>query len=120
LREARLDRVGCFTYSPVEGATANALAGPVPEEVKLERQARLMELQAEISAERLASKIGRTLTVLVDEVDEDGAVARSMGDAPEIDGLVYVEDGAGLKPGDFLEVSIKDADEHDLWAGRTA
>ncbi|BCB26902.1 ribosomal protein S12 methylthiotransferase RimO [Sulfurimicrobium lacus] len=120
LGEARLDRVGCFTYSPVEGAAANALPDQVPEEVKLERQARLMELQAEISAERLAQKIGRTLTVLVDEVDEEGAVARSMGDAPEIDGLVYVEDGTGLKPGDFVTVTVEDADEHDLWASRTA
>ena len=120
LGEARLDRVGCFTYSPVEGAAANALPDQVPEEVKLERQERLMELQAEISAERLAQKIGRTLTVLVDEVDEEGAVARSMGDAPEIDGLVYVEDATGLKPGDFVSVTVEDADEHDLWASRTA
>jgi ribosomal protein S12 methylthiotransferase len=120
LGEAQLDRVGCFTYSPVEGAAANALPGHVPEEVKQERQARLMELQAEISAARLAQKIGRTLTVLVDEVDEEGAVARSMGDAPEIDGLVYVEDSTGIKPGDFLSVKIEDADEHDLWGSRTA
>ncbi|MDD5404309.1 MAG: 30S ribosomal protein S12 methylthiotransferase RimO [Sulfuricella sp.] len=120
LGEAQLDRVGCFTYSPVEGAAANALPGHVPEEVKQERQARLMELQAEISAARLAQKIGRTLTVLVDEVDEEGAVARSMGDAPEIDGLVYVEDSTGIKPGDFVSVKIEDADEHDLWGSRTA
>ncbi|MDP2962351.1 MAG: 30S ribosomal protein S12 methylthiotransferase RimO [Sulfurimicrobium sp.] len=120
LSEARLDRVGCFTYSPVEGATANALPNPVPEEVKLERQARLMALQAEISAERLAQKIGKTLTVLVDEVDEEGVAARSMADAPEIDGLVYVEDSEGLKPGDFIQVSIEDADEHDLWGRRLA
>lgn len=79
-----------------------------------------MELQAEISAARLAQKIGRTLTVLVDEVDEEGAVARSMGDAPEIDGLVYVEDGTGMKPGDFVSVRIEDAGEHDLWGSRTA
>ncbi|MBZ0105932.1 MAG: 30S ribosomal protein S12 methylthiotransferase RimO [Sulfuricella denitrificans] len=118
LAEARLDRVGCFTYSPVEGATANALPNHVPEEVKLERQARLMELQAQISAERLAQKIGKTLTVLVDEVDEEGVVARSMADAPEIDGLVYVEGSEGLKPGDFIQVSIHDADEHDLWGER--
>ena len=116
--EARLDRVGCFAYSPVEGATANALPNPVPEEVKLERQARLMELQAQISAERLASKIGKTLTVLIDEVDDEGVVARSMADAPEIDGLVYVEGSEGLKPGDFIQVSIHDADEHDLWGER--
>lgn len=116
--EARLDRVGCFAYSPVEGATANALPNPVPEEIKLERQARLMELQAQISAERLASKIGKTLTVLIDEVDDEGVVARSMADAPEIDGLVYVEGSEGLKPGDFIQVSIHDADEHDLWGER--
>jgi ribosomal protein S12 methylthiotransferase len=118
--EARLDRVGCFTYSPVEGATANALPNPVPEEVKLERQARLMELQAQISTERLASKIGKTLTVLVDEVDDEGVAARSMADAPEIDGLVYVEGSEGLKPGDFIQVLIEDADEHDLWGSRVA
>ncbi len=116
--EARLDRVGCFTYSPVEGAAANALPNPVPEEVKLERQARLMELQAQISTERLASKIGKTLTVLVDEVDDEGVAARSMADAPEIDGLVYVEGSEGLKPGDFIQVLIEDADEHDLWGAR--
>jgi ribosomal protein S12 methylthiotransferase len=116
--EAQLDRVGCFAYSPVEGATANALPNPVPEEIKLERQARLMELQAQISAERLASKIGKTLTVLIDEVDDEGVVARSMADAPEIDGLVYVEGSEGLKPGDLIQVSIHDADEHDLWGER--
>lgn len=118
LREARLDRVGCFTYSPVKGAAANDLPEQVPDAVKVERQARLMELQAEISAERLAEKIGKTLTVLVDEVDEEGAVTRSMGDAPEIDGLVYVENASGLKPGDFVRVVIEDADEHDLWGRR--
>ena len=99
--EARLDRVGCFTYSPVEGATANALPNPVPEEIKLERQARLMELQAQISTERLASKIGKTLTVLIDEVDDEGVVARSMADAPEIDGLVYVEGSDRIEAGRF-------------------
>ncbi|MFA7242021.1 MAG: 30S ribosomal protein S12 methylthiotransferase RimO [Sulfuricellaceae bacterium] len=116
LKEAQLDRVGCFAYSPVAGAAANALPGAVPEEVKEERQARLMALQEEISAARLERKIGRTLTVLVDEVDEEGAVARSHADAPEIDGLVYVEHGQGLQPGDWVEVEVVDADEHDLWA----
>ncbi len=120
LREARLDRVGCFTYSPVEGATANALPDPVPEEVKLERQARLMELQAEISADRLAQKVGKTLMVLVDEADDEGAVGRSMGDAPEIDGLVYLEDAVGLEAGDLVQVAIEDSDQHDLWGSRTA
>ncbi|MCB1966094.1 MAG: 30S ribosomal protein S12 methylthiotransferase RimO, partial [Candidatus Accumulibacter sp.] len=96
LSEAQLDRVGCFTYSPVEGATANTLPDPVPEEVKQERQARLMELQAAISAERLQGRIGQTLTVLVDAIDEEEgiAIARSTADAPEIDGLVYIEEGA--------------------------
>jgi ribosomal protein S12 methylthiotransferase len=116
LKEAQLDRVGCFTYSPVAGAAANALPNAVPEAVKEERQARLMALQEEISATRLERKIGRTLTVLVDEVDEEGAVARSHADAPEIDGLVYVEHGQSLQPGDWVEVEVIDADEHDLWA----
>ena len=115
LREAELDRVGCFAYSPVEGATANALPGAVPEEVKQDRVAQLMALQAEISAAKLQRKIGKTLTVLVDEVDEEGAVGRSKADAPEIDGLVFIEGGVGLQPGDFVEVEIVDADEHDLW-----
>ena len=115
LREAELDRVGCFAYSPVEGATANALPGAVPEEVKQDRVAQLMALQAEISAAKLQRKIGKTLTVLVDEVDEEGAVGRSKADAPEIDGLVFIEGGVGLQPGDFVEVKIVDADEHDLW-----
>ena len=114
LREAELDRVGCFAYSPVEGATANALPGAVPEEVKQDRVAQLMALQAEISAAKLQRKIGKTLTVLVDEVDEEGAVGRSKADAPEIDGLVFIEGGVGLQPGDFVEVEIVDADEHDL------
>ena len=118
LSEAQLDRVGCFTYSPVEGATANALPDPVPEEVKQERQARLMELQAAISAERLQGRIGQTLTVLVDAIDEEErmAIARSTADAPEIDGLVYIEEGATLPIGEFAQVRIVDADEHDLYA----
>jgi len=120
LREAELDRVGCFAYSPVEGATANALPGAVPEEVKEERVARLMELQEEISTAKLERKIGQTLTVLVDEVDEEGAVARSAADAPEIDGLVYIEEADNLKPGDFVEVEITDADAHDLWGRRAS
>ncbi|AXK39808.1 30S ribosomal protein S12 methylthiotransferase RimO [Crenobacter cavernae] len=118
LKEAQLDRVGCFTYSPVEGATANDLPDPVPDEVKEERKARFMELQAEISAAKLAAKVGRTLTVLVDEIDDKGAVCRSYADAPEIDGLVYLGDDAGLKVGDFVDVRITDSDEYDLWAER--
>ena len=117
LAAAELDRVGCFAYSPVEGAAANRLADPVPEEIKRERQARLMALQGTISTGRLRRKIGQTLTVLVDAIDEDGtAIARSTADAPEIDGVVYVEDGGSLAVGDFAEARVVDADEHDLYA----
>ena len=115
LEEARLDRVGAFRFEPVEGAAANALPNPVPEEVKEERYARLMELTARISAEKLAAKIGRTLDVIVDEVDGDGANARSMADAPEIDGQVFLRDAGHLAPGDIVAVAIEDADEHDLY-----
>ncbi len=119
IREAQLDRVGCFTYSPVEGAAANELADPVPEDVKEDRKERFMAVQAEISAARLAARIGSHCTVLVDEIDEDGtAVCRSYADAPEIDGLVFIEDGADLQPGDFVEVEIVDSSEHDLWGER--
>jgi ribosomal protein S12 methylthiotransferase len=117
MQEAQLDRVGCFAYSPVEGATANALPGAVPEEVKQERLARFMELQAGISAQKLQDKIGQTMLVLVDAVDDENAVGRSAADAPEIDGVVYLEGGAGLLPGDLVEVTITDADDHDLFAG---
>ncbi len=117
LEAAELDRVGCFTYSPVDGAAANVLPDPVPEDVKQERQARLMALQAGISARRLRRKVGRTLKVLVDARDEDGgAIARSSADAPEIDGVVYIEDGAALLVGEFAEVWVVGADEHDLYA----
>ncbi len=116
LEEAQLDRVGAFAYSPVEGAAANALPDHVPPEVQQERLARLMLLQEEISEARLKRKIGKTITVLVDEVDQEGAIARSSADAPEIDGLVYIEDGQRLSVGDFVEVKITDSDEHDLWA----
>ena len=118
LREAELDRVGCFTYSPVDGAAANALPDPVPEEVKEDRKARLMELQAEISARRLATRVGQTMTVLVDEIDEEGAVCRSYADAPEIDGLVFVADSDGLQVGDWVTVRIVESDEYDLWGER--
>jgi ribosomal protein S12 methylthiotransferase len=116
LAEARLDRVGCFAYSPVEGAKANDLPDPVPAQVREERRARLMQLQEGISRERLREKVGRTLRVLVDEVTETHAVARSSADAPEIDGLVYVENAKNLKPGDFAEVKVTRSDAHDLWA----
>jgi ribosomal protein S12 methylthiotransferase len=116
LREARLDRVGCFVYSPVEGAKANQLAGAVPEEVKEERRARFMQVQAAISREKLAAKVGRTLDVLVDEVSGTRAVGRSHADAPEIDGVVRIANAKGVKPGDIVRVKVTRADEHDLEA----
>ena len=118
LEEARLDRVGCFAYSPVEGAVANDLPGAVPEEVRQERQRQLMELQEDISAELMAAKIGREIEVLVDEVDDEGAIARSKADAPEIDGLVYLDGVFDVEPGDFLTVRVVDTDAHDLYAER--
>ncbi|MBK9219594.1 MAG: ribosomal protein S12 methylthiotransferase [Uliginosibacterium sp.] len=116
LEEARLDRVGCFSYSPVEGAAANALPDPVPEEIREERKARLMALQEDISTQRLEAKIGREIVVLVDDVDEEGAIARSEGDAPDIDGLVYVPDGHDMEVGKFYRVRVTDCDVHDLYA----
>jgi len=116
LKQAQLDRVGAFTYSPVEGALANELPDHVPPDVQEERLERLMQLQEEISAARLERKVGKIFTVLVDEVDEEGAVARSAADAPEIDGLVYIDNGQDLKVGDFVSVRITDSDTHDLWA----
>jgi ribosomal protein S12 methylthiotransferase len=117
LDEAQLDRVGAFAYSPVEGASANALPDPVPEQVKQARLARFMERQAAISAARLEAKVGTVQRCLVDAIDGDLAIARSMADAPEIDGLVQVQDGlsAGLAPGDFVDVEILGSDEHDLY-----
>ena len=114
LEAAQLDRVGCFAYSPVEGAAANALPDAVPEEVKEERHARFMEVQARISAARLQEKVGRTLAVIIDEVDAEGAIGRSAADAPEIDGQVYV-DARDVHVGDLVEVTVTDADEHDLF-----
>ena len=119
LEEAQLDRVGCFAYSPVEGAAANALPDPVPEEEKQERQARFMAVQEKISAARLKRKIGQTMTVLVDAVGKDGAIARSAADAPEIDGRVIIRQGSKLKVGEFAEVKVTRADAHDLWAAPT-
>ena len=116
LEEAQLDRVGCFSYSPVEGATANALADPVPEEVKEERRERFMAAQERISAERLKRKVGKTLTVMVDEVGAEGAVARSTADAPEIDGVVHVARSRKLEVGEFAQVRVNDSDAHDLYA----
>ena len=119
LEEAQLDRVGCFAYSPVDGAIANALPDPVSETVKEERRARFMAVQAEISANRLCAKIGKTLDVLVDSVAEGRAIGRSTADAPEIDGVVRVEDGGALHAGSFARVFITGAGEHDL-VGRLA
>ncbi len=119
LDAAELDRVGAFAYSPVDGAAANALPGALPEEVREERRARLMAHQEDISTRRLERRIGRTIEVLVDDVDGEGAIARSAGDAPEIDGVVYVTDGHDLEPGEFVTVRITDCDVHDLFAERT-
>ena len=118
MSEAQLDRVGCFQYSPVEGAPANALEGAVPDEVKQERYDRFMAHQQAISTERLARKVGKELDVLIDEVDEDGAVGRSSADAPEIDGSVFVDSSVPLKPGDMVRVRVTDSDEYDLWADK--
>jgi ribosomal protein S12 methylthiotransferase len=119
LREARLDRVGCFKYSPVEGAAANALPDPVPDAVKQERWERFMEVSAAISAEKLAAKVGRSLRVLVDGVEDEGAIARSSADAPEIDGVVRIPKPGKLKPGDWAEVRVTGSDNYDL-TGRVA
>ncbi|WP_207486097.1 30S ribosomal protein S12 methylthiotransferase RimO [Arenibaculum pallidiluteum] len=115
LEEAQLDRVGCFKYEPVEGAKANELPGAVPEEVKQERWERFMQAQQKISEARLARKIGRRLEVLIDEVDEEGAIGRSYADAPEIDGSVFLNGETGLQVGDKVPVEIEHADEYDLW-----
>jgi ribosomal protein S12 methylthiotransferase len=116
LDAAELDRVGAFAFSPVEGAAANGLPGALPEEVREQRRARLMQHQEDISTRRLEQRIGRTIRVLVDDIDEEGAIARSTADAPEIDGLVYVTDGHELEIGDFATVTVTDCDVHDLFA----
>ncbi|MCW8196023.1 30S ribosomal protein S12 methylthiotransferase RimO [Proteobacteria bacterium 005FR1] len=116
LSEAQLDRVGCFQYSPVEGAPANELENAVPEDVKQERWERFMAHQQEISAARLQQKIGTIIEVLVDEVDEEGPIARSKADAPEIDGRVFIDTNEDLQPGDIVQVRVTKADEYDLLA----
>jgi len=116
LEEAQFDRVGAFAYSPVEGAEANKLFDPVPEALREERRQRLMELQEDISTQRLERKIGREIEVLVEEADEEGAVARSQADAPEIDGLVHIPKGDRLEVGEFARVRVTDCDVHDLYA----
>lgn len=117
LKEAQLDRVGCLKFSPVEGAPATEMAGQVPEDVKEERFHRFMQLQQEISAERLKQKIGQTLDVIVDEIDDEGIIGRTKADAPEVDGLVYIENlsGTPVKVGEFIKVTITHSDEYDLW-----
>jgi len=114
LQEAQLDRVGCFQYSAVAGAAANELDGAVPEEEKRERWERFMETQADISAARLAHKIGREMAVLVDQVEDDLAIARSSADAPEIDGVVRIDGGGALSPGQVVRVRVVDSDDYDL------
>jgi len=119
LKEAQIDRLGCFAYSPVEGATANELENPVPEEVREERRGRVMLLQEEISKARLKAKVGKTVRVLIDEVNRTGGVGRSAADAPEIDGVVYVkppfEPHKKLVVGQFVDVKITTSDAHDMW-----
>ena len=115
LEKAQLDRVGCFPYSPVEGAAANELADQVPDEIKQQRFDRFMQLQQKISMQKLQAKIGKTLAVIIDEVDEEGAIGRSMADAPEIDGVVYLNEEKDVNVGDIVQVIIEHSDEYDLW-----
>ena len=115
LEKAQLDRVGCFPYSPVEGAAANELANQVPDEIKQQRFDRFMQLQQKISMQKLQAKIGKTLAVIIDEVDEEGAIGRSMADAPEIDGVVYLNEEKDVNVGDIVQVIIEHSDEYDLW-----
>jgi ribosomal protein S12 methylthiotransferase len=117
LQEAQLDRVGCFQYSPVKGAAANELPNHVPDEIKQERWERFMALQQDISTQRLQAKVGKTAEILIDSVDDQGAIGRSSADAPEIDGKVYLDGITDLSPGDLVEAEITGADEYDLWAG---
>jgi ribosomal protein S12 methylthiotransferase len=119
LREAELDRVGAFAYSPVDGAQANDLPGQIDEELKEDRLEQFMAVQAEISAAKLQRKVGKTIKVLIDEIDAEGAWGRSSADAPEIDGAVRIDDGQLLKPGQFVDVLVEEADAHDLY-GRLA
>jgi ribosomal protein S12 methylthiotransferase len=116
LEAAQLDRVGCFQYSPVEGAAANALPDQVPDDIKQDRWERFMAAAQKISAAKMQQKIGREIDVLIDEVDEDGAIGRSKADAPEIDGAVYLNEATHLQPGQIVRARIDEADEYDLWA----
>ncbi|PPC99416.1 MAG: 30S ribosomal protein S12 methylthiotransferase RimO [Hyphomicrobium sp.] len=119
LKEAKISRAGCFKYEPVEGAAANALDGAIPEELKEERWHRFMAAQKEVSAELLSAKVGREIDVLIDEVDEEGALGRSKWDAPEIDGSVFLNGETGVKPGDIIQAKVLHADDYDVWAERT-
>ena len=119
LEEARLDRVGCFRYEDVKGARANALPDHVPDLVKQERWERFMEVASRISAEKLEARVGQRLQVIVDGVDADGATCRTMGDAPEIDGNLFIDEATeGLAPGDILTVEVEEAGDYDLWGRR--
>jgi len=115
LEEAELDRVGCFKYSPVDGAKANDLPDHVPEDIQQQRWERFMQTQQAISTRKLQRRIGQRMTVLIDEVDEEGSIARSIADAPNIDGMVYLNEFFDCQPGDFVEIEIEHADEYDLW-----
>lgn len=117
LDEAQLDRVGCFQYSPVDGARANALPNHVAPELMQERWERFMEKQQEISSQKLQAKVGSTIEILIDELHEEGSIGRSHADAPEIDGKVYLDGITDLQPGDFVEATVEAADDYDLWAG---
>jgi ribosomal protein S12 methylthiotransferase len=116
LKEAKLTRAGCFKYEAVDGAAANALPGAVPEEVKEERWHRFMAAQREVSRELMAARVGRTIAVIVDEVDAEGAIGRSQWDAPEIDGSVFLNGATNLEPGEIVRARVTHADEYDLWA----
>ena len=116
LKEAKISRAGCFKYEPVEGAAANALDGAIPEELKEERWHRFMAAQKEVSADLLSAKVGREIDVLIDEVDDEGAVGRSKWDAPEIDGSVFLNGETEIKPGDIVKAKVLHADDYDLWA----
>jgi ribosomal protein S12 methylthiotransferase len=120
IEEAQLDRVGAFKYSPVEGAAANELDNHVDDETKEQRLAQFMQRQAIISEAKLASKVGTTIDVIIDDVDDQGAVARGKADAPEIDGLVYLNEETHHQPGDIIRVKVHASDEHDLWANSVA
>jgi ribosomal protein S12 methylthiotransferase len=119
LAEAKINRAGCFKYEAVEGARANALEGAVPEEVKEERWHRFMAAQKQVSGELLQEKVGTVIDVLIDEVDEDGAIGRSEWDAPEIDGNVFLNGETKVVPGDIVRAKVVHADEYDLWAERS-